>query len=93
MCEESTSATHADRTGDRTDHGAAHRSLACRSSAVLDVYQLVGLEAMKRGYRAMYPLRPPYGGPIPVSSINAFVAEMPEALRAQVAEKLGRVGF
>ena len=62
-------------------------------AAVLDVYQLVGLEAMKRGYRAMYPLRPPYGGPIPVSSINAFVAELPEALRVQVAEKLGKVGF
>ena len=62
-------------------------------AAVLDVYQLVGLETMKRGYRAMYPLRPPYGQGIPQNAINAFVSEVPELLKAQVADKLSRVGF
>lgn len=62
-------------------------------AAVLDVYQLVGLETMKRGYRAMYPLRPPYGQAIPQNVINAFVAEVPDSLKAQVADKLSRVGF
>ena len=62
-------------------------------AAVLDVYQLVGLETMKRGYRAMRALQPPYGQGIPANVINAFVAEVPEPLKAQVADKLGRVGF
>ena len=62
-------------------------------AAVLDVYQLVGLETMKRGYRAMGPLNPPYGQGIPASVINAFVAEVPDSLKAQVADKLGSGGI
>ena len=76
-------------TRDWTQGAASNTGVA----AVLDVYQLVGLETMKRGYRAMYPQRPPYGGPIPANAINAFVAEVPDSLKAQVAEKLSRVGF
>jgi hypothetical protein len=62
-------------------------------AALLDVYQAIGHIAMARGYRAMYPLRPPYGRPLADDVIEAFLAEVPPLLRAQVAAKLARVTF
>jgi hypothetical protein len=62
-------------------------------AAVLDVYLLMGHDAMSRGYRAAYPLRPPYGEPIPPAVQQAFADQAPPELRAAVLEKLGRVTF
>jgi hypothetical protein len=61
--------------------------------AVLDVYQAIGHDAMLRAYRAIYPLRPPYGQTLSQAVIQAFVAQVPDALQAQVAEKLRKVTF
>ena len=62
-------------------------------AAVLDVYKLIGFEAMQRSYRAIHPLRPPYGQPLPTAVIDAFILQAPEALRSAVATKLSQVGF
>jgi len=62
-------------------------------SAVLDVYQLIGHDAMARAYRAIHPLGPPYGSPLSPAVIQAFVAHVPTSLQSQVGEKLGRVTF
>lgn len=61
--------------------------------AVLDIYQAVGHDVMSRAYRAIYPLSPPYAQALAQGVIQAFVAQVPPALQAQVAEKLGRVRF
>jgi hypothetical protein len=63
------------------------------SAAMLDVYQLVGHDAMARAYRAVYPLRPPYGSPLAPAVIDAFAGQVPLELREMVREKLGRVRF
>ena len=62
-------------------------------AALLDIYQLVGHETMQRAYRAIYPLRPPYGSPPSPSVIQAFLGQVPPALQAQVSDKLAKVGF
>lgn len=67
-------------------------SAANESSALLlDVYDLMGHDAMSRAYRAAVPLRPPYGQPIPEAVIEAFVNEAPPPLKEQVRTKLARV--
>ena len=63
------------------------------SAAVMDVYLAIGHETMMRAYRAIYPLRPPYGQPLSAGVIDAFVAQVPSALRSQVGAKLARVMF
>ena len=63
------------------------------SAAVLDIYQLIGVDAMKRAYRAIYPLRPPYGQPLSQAVVQAFVAQVPAAQQAQVTAKLAKITF
>jgi hypothetical protein len=62
-------------------------------AAVLDVYQLIGHDAMARAYRAIRPLRPPYGSPLSAEVIQAFLAQVPPPQQSQVAEKLARIAF
>jgi hypothetical protein len=62
-------------------------------AAVLDVYALIGAEAMSEAYRAVHPLRPPYGRPLDAAVIQAFVDRAPEGAKALVAEKLAKVTF
>jgi hypothetical protein len=62
-------------------------------AALLDIYQLVGFETMQKCYRAIYPLRAAYGSPLAQSVKDAFLVPVPEALKAQVAEKLAAVTY
>ena len=62
-------------------------------AAVLDVYQLLGKDAMSSAYAALYPLRPPYGSPMTPPMIQVFVDRAPESAKAQVAQKLAQVTF
>lgn len=59
--------------------------------ALLDVYALIGRDAMARAYRAVLPLRPPYGQPLTAAAQQAFVDAAPEAAKAQVAAKVAKV--
>ncbi|HEX2078876.1 MAG TPA: hypothetical protein VHG08_14235, partial [Longimicrobium sp.] len=61
--------------------------------ALLDIYQLIGPEAMAAGYRAIIPLGLPYGQPMTAQAKEAFANAVPEALRAQVAAKLAKVQY
>jgi len=63
------------------------------SAALLDVYQLIGHDAMARAYRAVYPLRPPHGQPLSAECRQAFVDQAPESARTQVAALVARVTF
>lgn len=60
---------------------------------VLDVYQLLGHDAMARAYKAAYALRPPYGSPLSPAVRQAFVDQAPEELKALVETKLSRITF
>jgi hypothetical protein len=63
------------------------------SAAVMDVYKAIGPEAMKRAYRAIYPLQPAYGQPLSSDVVQAFVAQVPASLQSTVAAKLAKVTF
>jgi hypothetical protein len=60
--------------------------------ALLDVYALIGPEAMGRAYRAVLPLRPRYGEPLSAAARQLFVDAAPPELRAEVATRMLRVG-
>ncbi|HXG69126.1 MAG TPA: hypothetical protein VNJ04_00765 [Gemmatimonadaceae bacterium] len=62
-------------------------------AAMLDVYQLVGYDAMARAYRAIAPLNPPYGSQLSSTVIQTFVDEVLPEHRSQVIDKLRRVTF
>jgi hypothetical protein len=62
-------------------------------AAVLDVYRLIGHDAMRRAYRAILPLHPSYGQPLSAAVIQTFAAQVPASMQAQVTEKLARVRF
>jgi hypothetical protein len=59
--------------------------------AILDVYQLIGPQAMGAGYRAVMVHQPRYGEVLSATHRDAFVATVPEAVRARVAAKLSKV--
>jgi hypothetical protein len=59
--------------------------------ALLDVYALLGRDAMASAYRAVLPLRPPYGQPLSAAAQQAFVDAAPAAAKARVAAKVAKV--
>jgi hypothetical protein len=62
-------------------------------AAILDVYQLTGHDTMTRAYRSIQPLNPPYGSPLSLAVIQAFVDQVLPEHRSQVTDKLKRVMF
>jgi hypothetical protein len=60
---------------------------------VLDVYQLLGHDAMARAYKAAYGLRPPYGQPLSAAVRQVFVDQAPAHLKSAVDDKLSRITF
>ena len=63
------------------------------SAALLDVYTLIGRDAMARAYRAARVLNPPFGVTLSAAVQQLFVDEAPAALKAQVASLMARVTF
>jgi len=61
--------------------------------ALLDVYQLIGWEAMANAYRTIYPLRPPYGVTLSLECKQAFVDQAPATLKTQVSDLVSKVTF
>ncbi|HST62300.1 MAG TPA: hypothetical protein VLK84_26590, partial [Longimicrobium sp.] len=59
--------------------------------ALLDVYQMIGPDAMAAAFRAVVPLRPPYGQPLTPAMQQVFVDAAPAAVKQQVAAKMARV--
>ena len=60
---------------------------------VLDVYQMLGHDAMARAYKAAYGLRPPYGQPLSAAVRQAFVEQAPQQFKATVDAKLSLITF
>jgi hypothetical protein len=59
--------------------------------ALLEVYVLVGPEAMASAYRAVIPMRPPYGQPLSPAARQAFVDVAPPEAKARVAALMEKV--
>ena len=59
--------------------------------ALLDIYQLIGSDAMSQAYAAIYRLRPPYGVPLSPEARRAFVDQAPAALKADVEALSARI--
>jgi hypothetical protein len=62
-------------------------------AALFDIYKLIGIDSMRNAYRAVYPLRPPYGSPLSQAVIQAFLSAVPPEHRAVVSAKLALVNF
>jgi hypothetical protein len=60
---------------------------------VLDIYQRLVTTRCAGPYRAIYPLRPPYGSPLSQPVIDAFLGQVPRQVRAQVDAKLRKIVF
>jgi len=54
-------------------------------TAILDIYQLIGHDAMAEAYKVIYPLHPPYGTPLSQECKQAFVDQASESLKSQVS--------
>ena len=62
-------------------------------AALLDVYKMMGFDAMQRAYRTIAPLKPAYSAPLAANVIDAFVATVPAAQQNAVRVKLNSVGY
>ena len=60
--------------------------------ALLDIYEMIGQAAMSAAYKAIYPLRPPYGVVLSAEAQQAFVDHAPAAVRSAVAAKAAMIG-
>ena len=54
-------------------------------TAILDIYQLIGHDAMAEAYKVIYTYHPPYGQPLSQECKQAFVDQAPESLKSQVS--------
>jgi hypothetical protein len=63
------------------------------SAAVMDIYKAIGPEAMKRAYRAIYPLEPAYGQPLSPAVVQAFLGQVPASVQPQIMAKLAKITF
>lgn len=55
-------------------------------TAILDIYQLIGRDAMSEAYKVIYSYHPPYGTLLSQECKQAFVDQAPESLKPQVSE-------
>jgi hypothetical protein len=62
-------------------------------TAVLDVYQLLGLPTMEKIYRKVKTLNPTYGQPLPAGCSQVFIDEAPAELKTQVSALMAGVSY
>jgi hypothetical protein len=62
-------------------------------AALLDLYQVIGHDAMARAYRVIQPLHPPYGQVLSDACRQAFVDQAPESAKAQVSALVQRITY
>jgi hypothetical protein len=60
---------------------------------VLDVYQMLGHDAMARAYKAAVAVRAPYGQPLSAAVRQAFVDQAPQQFKGAVDAKLSLITF
>jgi len=63
------------------------------SAALVDVYRLIGRDAMASAYRTVYTLHPPYGQPLSAGCKQAFVDQAREEVKAQVVALVANIVY
>ena len=62
-------------------------------AALLDVYQLIGLDAMKNAYAIIFRSGAPYGQPLSATNKQVFVDQAPANLKTQVANIVANITY
>jgi hypothetical protein len=62
-------------------------------TAILNIYQLIGPEAMANAYRIIYTINPPYGTPLSQQCQQVFVDQAPNNLKSQVATLAAQIVY
>lgn len=70
-----------------------HAETNTQVHALLDVYMLIGEEAMSGAFAAVYPLGARYGEPLSAAARQAFIDAAPPELREVVAAKIATITF
>lgn len=55
-------------------------------TAILDIYKLIGPDAMARAYKTIYNINPPYGVLLSQECKQAFIDQAPPNLKSQVSQ-------
>lgn len=76
----------------RHDVGSPPASTAS-SDALLEIYRLIGPDAMSRAYGTLQELNVPYGAALPTEGKQALIAEAPPELRHRVTELTERIVY
>lgn len=76
----------------RHDVGVPPASTAS-SAALLDIYRLIGPDAMSRAYGTIHRLDVPYGAAFPMEAKQALITEAPPAVARRVAELADRIVY
>ncbi len=76
----------------RTDVGVPPASTAS-SAALVEIYSLIGRDAMTRAYGAISQLNTAAGEPLSLAGKQAFIDHAPPHVRAQVTELVERIVF
>ena len=76
----------------RTDVGVPPASTAS-SAALVEIYSLIGRDAMTRAYEAVAQLNTAAGEPFPLAGKQAFIDNAPPDVRPQVAELVERIVY
>jgi parallel beta-helix repeat protein len=62
-------------------------------AALLNIYKLIGRDAMANAYRIIYSLNPPYGEPLSQQCQQVFVDQAPDNLKPKVAELVSKITY
>jgi hypothetical protein len=62
-------------------------------NAILDIYQLIGNDAMANAYRILYTMNPPYGQSLSQQCQQVFVDQAPADLKSQVATLAAKITY
>jgi hypothetical protein len=76
----------------RSNVGSPPASTAS-SAALLDVYRLIGRDAMASAYRTVYTLNPRYGEPLSSACKQVFVDQAREEVKARVTALVANIVY
>ncbi len=62
-------------------------------AAVLDIYQLIGLDTIQKAYREIYKIKPPYGQNLSAQCKQVFIDQSPSNLKSQVSAIVANITY
>ena len=62
-------------------------------AAVLDIYQLIGLDNIQKAYREIYKIKPPYGQTLSTQCKQVFIDQSPPNFKSQVSAIVANITY